>query len=69
VSLSAAFTAENADVFGSGFAGLPPSLPLLAEVFALSFEVLLPRNAASLLSSFTRQTYITNAKFYREISK
>jgi hypothetical protein len=40
-------------VFGSGLAGLPPSLPFLAEDFSLRFDVLLPRNAASFLVSFT----------------
>jgi len=53
VSRAASATTACAETFGSGLAGLPPSLPLSAGVFALRFEVLLPRNAASFLVNFT----------------
>jgi hypothetical protein len=53
VIFSASPTTDAACPLASGFAGLPPSSPLAADVFALRFEVLLPRNAASFLLNFT----------------
>ena len=56
MSRAASATTLRAVAFGSGMAGLPPSAPFAAEVLALRFDVLLPRNAASFLVSFTPQT-------------
>jgi hypothetical protein len=57
VTLSAVLSTPCAVTLGSGLAGLPPSLPLSADVSALRFDVLLPRNAASFLVSFTPRNY------------
>ena len=54
MSFSASATIACAAVFGSALAGLPPSLPFLADVFSLRLDVLLPRRAACLLVSFMR---------------
>jgi hypothetical protein len=53
VSFAASPTTAAACTLASGFAGLPPNSPLAADVFALRFEVLLPRNAASFFVNFT----------------
>lgn len=46
MSFSASLTTPKAVAFASGFAGLPPSLPLVTDELFLRSEVLPPRKAA-----------------------